>query len=226
MTRAMTRSSPPPRLASLGVLLWAATSLAMPLDTPTGAAHETDGIAAHEVSLQPAAHDFERRRTDVCRKGRKYNGASCCEHFLLDKVKEPEKPKRCEDFTYRFDAGCNCHQYFYYNGAPPPRPQHAHTRCAAASCAHDLALRVAQPPKTAINRAATRMIRRMLLRGASRPHGSARSSAIKLRGRIERSLYAGRESLFRYTPSERMRQCAEPLKSMCGAQPFYRILPI
>ena len=116
MTHAMARSSPAPRLASLGVLLWAATSLAMPLDTPTGPAHETDGIAAHDISLQPAARDFERRRADVCP-----DDARCCKRFIIDVL---EKPLRCEDYTYMNDAGCNCHQYYYYNSAPPP--QHAH----------------------------------------------------------------------------------------------------
>ncbi len=54
MPLAMTRRTPPPpRLASLGMLLWAATSSAMPIDSPAGASNEADGPAAHELSLQP-----------------------------------------------------------------------------------------------------------------------------------------------------------------------------
>ena len=52
MPLAMTRSSPP-HLASLGMLLWAATSFAMLIDSPAGASNEADGLAAHELSLQP-----------------------------------------------------------------------------------------------------------------------------------------------------------------------------
>ena len=65
-------SGSPPRLAPLGMLLWwAATSSAMPLDTPAGAPYEADGPDAHKLSLQPVgrgAHlDFERRRaTETC----------------------------------------------------------------------------------------------------------------------------------------------------------------
>ena len=120
MTRAMTRSSSPPRLASLGVLLWAATSLAMPLDTPTGPAHETDGIAAHGISLQPAARDFERRRRGLCKKSYLYEGKSCCKRFLLDK--HVTKTTKCEAITYRGKANCNCHQYFYYLGRTRDKP--------------------------------------------------------------------------------------------------------
>ena len=151
MTHAMARSSPAPRLASLGVLLWAATSLAMPLDTPTGPAHETDGIAAHEISLQPAGRDFERRRADVC--GDKWHGKPCCTRYLFPPP-VARKATRCEDYLYH-DSRCNCHQYYYYNSAPPPPararvapPPHAHEDLAR-ECAGEVAVGTAHKKRKA-----------------------------------------------------------------------------
>ena len=115
-------SSSPPRLAPLGMLVWwAATSSALPLDTPPGTLHEADGPAAHELSLQPAgqgAHlDFERRRATCSGEGMDNDGKLCC----LVEVKD------CSDKTY-LENGRNCHMYYRQWGALPP--PHAHARLA------------------------------------------------------------------------------------------------
>ena len=85
---------------------WAATSSAMPLDTPPGTLHEADGPAAHELSLQPAGHgahlDFERRRvTKYCDAAGNYERARCCDEIIGD----------CSEMTYD-KSGNNCHKYF------------------------------------------------------------------------------------------------------------------
>ena len=122
---AMTRSSPP-RLASLGMLLWA-TSSAMPIDSSPS--NEADGPAAHELSLQPVGRgadlDLERWKPKTCR------GQQCCTNLILNSVAKAYRGRdveRCEDITYD-DAGRNCHKYFYRNRALPPRPR-PRTRCA------------------------------------------------------------------------------------------------
>ena len=130
--RAMTRSSHP-RLAPLGVLLWAATSSALPLDASGGAPYEIDGPAAQERSLLPVrqhergAHlDFERRSAHTC-EGLRYQNKDCCT------VPIGNDPAACGRYTYG-RSGDNCHQYFYKNGAPPPRTRaRACTRVAPPS---------------------------------------------------------------------------------------------
>ena len=119
MPLAMTRSSPP-RLASLGVLLWAATSSAMPIDTSIRTPNDADGPAAHELSLQPDGHgaylDLEKLGPKTCK------GSDCCNIYIpFTDSYLAKSMKRCEDITYSY-AGSNCHQYFYWNGAPCPPP--------------------------------------------------------------------------------------------------------
>ena len=130
MTPPMTRASPP-RLASLGMLVWwAATSSAMPPRTPAGAPYEADGPDAHKLSLQPvgrSAHlDFERRRDTTCSAdGEDAEENRCC-HIKVDE---------CSDYKY---AGSeeyggserNCHMFYRVKKSAlfPPcrrRPQHA-----------------------------------------------------------------------------------------------------
>ena len=117
----MTRASPP-RLASLGMLVWwAATSSAMPPRTPAGAPHEADGPDAHKLSLQPVgrgAHlDFERRRATCSDEGMDDAGKECCHEEVED----------CSHKTYLED-GRNCHFYYRKWSALPP-PTHMHALC-------------------------------------------------------------------------------------------------
>ena len=129
MTPPMTRASRP-RLASLGMLVWA-TSSAMPIDSSSS--NEADGPAAHELSLQPVGRgadlDLERWKPKTCR------GQQCCTNLILNSVAKAYRGRdveRCEDITYD-DAGRNCHKYFYWNGAPcPPVPPHARARARVA----------------------------------------------------------------------------------------------
>ena len=112
MTHPMTPSSPS-RLVPLGMLLWCATPSALPLHTIADAPYETDGPAAHDLSLRPfgrGAHpDFERMGAETCAN------AECCKVELgVDTYKT-----KCEDITYK-DAGRNCNKYTYKSGALPP----------------------------------------------------------------------------------------------------------
>ena len=102
MTYPMTRSSPC-RLAPLGVLLWAATSSAVPLGTSAGAPYEADGPAVHEFSLQPVGRgthpDFESflQRKEWCsadgKRSTKWGEDPCCEIFI-------GRMRKCEDITF------------------------------------------------------------------------------------------------------------------------------
>ena len=115
----MARASPP-RLASLGMLVWwAATSSAMPPRTPAGAPYEADGPDAHKLSLQPDGHgahlDFERRRATTCDANGMHNQRKCCREPVGD----------CSEKMY-LEHGENCHFYYREWGAlPPPPPAHA-----------------------------------------------------------------------------------------------------
>ena len=124
MTHPMTPSSPS-RLVPLGMLLWCATPSALPLHTIADAPYETDGPAAHDLSLRPfgrGAHpDFERMGAETCAN------AECCKVELgVDTIKT-----NCEDITYK-DAGRNCNKYTYKSGALPPVRARVYTRVAAA----------------------------------------------------------------------------------------------
>ena len=103
----------------------------MPIDTSIRAPNDADGPAAHELSLQPNGHgaylDLEKLGPKTC------EGSDCCEKPIpfYDNVLA-KSIERCEDITYSY-AGSNCHQYFYWNGAPcPPVPPHARARARVA----------------------------------------------------------------------------------------------
>ena len=125
MPLAMTRS-PPRRLASLGMLLWA-TSSAMPIDSSSS--NEADGPAAHELSLQPVGlgADLDLERWTATCRGQRYGRKACCTMELGTIELLRRDWERCEDITYK-EAGRNCHKFHYFNGALP-RPR---TRCARA----------------------------------------------------------------------------------------------
>ena len=115
MTPPMARASPP-RLASLGMLVWwAATSSAMPPRTPAGAPHEADGPDAHKLSLQPVgrgAHlDFERATTRCDDNGMHERKLCCASHITRrKKVHTKTDAQSCGDITYGPDQ--NCHKFF------------------------------------------------------------------------------------------------------------------
>ena len=132
MTYPMTRSSPC-RLAPLGVLLWAATSSAVPLGTSAGAPYEADGPAVHEFSLQPVGRgthpDFERflQRKEWCsadgKRSTKWGEDPCCEIFI-------GRMRKCEDITFGRAKG-NCNKFFGLRGALCPPPPNVRRRVAS-----------------------------------------------------------------------------------------------